>query len=145
VEDIVALLEYAPQYTAPRWRILLHDGGWRALQALKAARGAEMIGVFARARADLGDLETLRGRAALYHSIRGMCRALDPHSGLVEACEWLRGSSDESAPGLGFDVAENLGVGPLLIKNVVPGGPAQRAGIRPGDRITHVQGKAVQG
>lgn len=116
-----------------------------ALETLKAARDARLLDVFARHRARLGDIEELRGHNALFHSIRGMTHVLDPYSGLAEGREWTRGSADDSAPGLGLEIADNHGVGPLLIKNVVPGGPAQRAGLRPGDRITHVQGQAVKG
>ena len=39
---------------------------------------------------------------------------------------------------------EKSGPGPLLIKAVVPGGPAQRAGLQGGDQITRVNDKETQ-
>src|SRR5262249_14207744 len=47
--------------------------------------------------------------------------------------------------GLGFDLMPNGDNGSLLLKEVIPGSPAQRAGLRPGDEITHVDDKPVQG
>jgi carboxyl-terminal processing protease len=45
--------------------------------------------------------------------------------------------------GTGIDLEENNGNGPLRITEVFPGSPAQKAGLRPGDRITAVDGKPV--
>ena len=148
------MAEYGAAWTSPRrwWRAVFErvpprgqQGVFEGLEALKAARDARLFDVLARARARLGDVEELRGHGALFLSIHGMTRVLDPYSGLVEGKEWARGSADDSAPGLGMELVENHGVGPLVVKNVVPGGPAQRGGLRPGDRITHVHGKAVEG
>lgn len=148
VAECSAMLELAEEMSAlvfeqlsPRGQQFVFEG----LETLKAARDARLFEVLTRARTRVGDIEELRGHGALFLSIRGMTRVLDPYSGLVEGKEWTRGSADDSAPGLGLELAENLGVGPLVVKNVVPGGPAQRGGLRPGDRITHVHGKAVQG
>jgi carboxyl-terminal processing protease len=123
----------------------VQQGAIVGLESLKARRDLCLLDVFARHRAAVGDVEELRGHGALFQSIRGMTRVLDPYTGLVDGREWARGSADDSAPGFGLELAENHGVGPLVVKNVVPGGPAQRAGLRPGDRITHVHGKPVHG
>lgn len=143
-----AWLESAEELVST-WFEQLPPTGQRAafqgLEALKAARDLRMLEVFTRCRSRLGDVEELRGHGALFASIRGAVRVLDAYSGLVDGREWTRGSADDSAPGLGIEIADNHGVGPLIIKAVTPGGPGQRAGLRPGDRITHVHGKPVNG
>jgi carboxyl-terminal processing protease len=148
VTHCTELLDFTEEALAQIFEYLPPNGEqyvFLVLETLKATRDNRLLEVFARHRARLGDLEELRGHGALFVSISGMTRALDPYSGLAEGREWTRGSADDSAPGLGLELAENHGVGPLLIKTVVPGGPAQRGGLRPGDRITHVHGRAVQG
>jgi carboxyl-terminal processing protease len=106
----------------------------------------QVIGTFlARTREGIGDPEPLRGPNALLVSCEAMMHLLDPHSGVVREEALRRGIGVDDQQGIGIELAENFGSGPLVIKNVAPGGPAQAAGLRPADAITHVDGKSVQG
>jgi C-terminal peptidase prc len=106
----------------------------------------QVIGTFlARTRESLGDPEPLRGSNALLVSCEAMMRQLDPHSGVVREDGLRKGIGVDDQQGIGIELADNFGTGPLLLKSVAPGGPAQAAGLRPGDEITHLDGKSVQG
>jgi carboxyl-terminal processing protease len=74
-----------------------------------------------------------------------MCRGLDRYSTVVRGEELRKGSGVDQRTGIGLELADNLGAGPLVVKTVFPGGPAQLAGLRPGDEITHLDGKPVRG
>jgi carboxyl-terminal processing protease len=115
----------------------------------RAARAAnadqELLTLMSRWRESLGDPEPLRGNHALLASCRAMMRMLDPYSGIITGEDLRRGNGVDQQDGVGVELADNAGVGPLLIKTVLPGGPAQVAGVRPGDEITHVDGKEVKG
>src|SRR5262249_29169177 len=77
-------------------------------------------------------------------SLRAVLKALDPHSAVVTGDDLRRGVGREDNYGVGVDLEDKVGPGPLFIKNVLPGSPAQKAGIRPGDEITHIDGKPVK-
>jgi C-terminal processing protease CtpA/Prc len=109
----------------------------------KATNDVELLALVVRVRERLGDPEPLKGPAALMASLRAMTRALDPYSGVVSGAELLRGSPEQPDRGGGLEAEGAGGPGPLRVKTVVPGGPAQRAGIRPGDQITHIDVKPV--
>jgi carboxyl-terminal processing protease len=111
----------------------------------KAKTEPELLRVLARARARLGDPEPLRNDGALLVSCRAMARTLDPYSAVVSGEELRRGSGVDQRDGVGIELVDNLGIGPLRIKTVLPGGSAQQAGVRPDDEITHIQGKPVKG
>jgi carboxyl-terminal processing protease len=96
---------------------------------------------------------------------------LDPHSGLVRREEFYNRPTDgrQFGSGLALEGAAALATAawrmpprggfappvaaaggpalvppagtPWVVRTVFPGGPAQRAGVRPGDRITHVNGR----
>lgn len=53
--------------------------------------------------------------------------------------------SPEVAHGLWFGARVKPGVAPLAVTAVQPGGPADKAGLRAGDRIVRVNGKAPEG
>ncbi len=96
------------------------------------------LALLTQTREKLGDPESLRGTAALVASIRAMCKTLDPYTSLITGEELVRVNQEETNWGFGLEFVEYSGNGPLRIKNVLPGSPAQRAGIRPGDLITHI-------
>jgi carboxyl-terminal processing protease len=93
-------------------------------------------------RERIGDAEALKGRDAFLIACQAMARSLDPHSGVVTA-EELRQKIlvEEECDSVGLELND----GSLVVKSVVFGGPAQRAGVRPGDQITHLNGKPALG
>jgi len=98
-----------------------------------------------RVRQALGNRPTLRPQAGLRQAVQGMMKALDPYSKVVDGQELRRSSGDDLNRGIGVELATEEVSGPVRIKTVVLGSPAQRAGIRPGDRISHIDGKPVDG
>jgi carboxyl-terminal processing protease len=109
------------------------------IQAAKT--DSEQVELMRQTRKKLGNVEALKGTNALVVSIRAMCKSLDPYSALMTGEELLVGVRDETTQGFGLECQENTGGGPVQIKSVLPGSPAQKAGLRPGDRITEINGQ----
>jgi carboxyl-terminal processing protease len=95
------------------------------------------LGEIASIRLSLGDPESLRGKRALFASVRGMIRVLDPYCSLVTEEEAMRALFHEENTNFGLAL-DKTKTRPLVIGAVAPGGPAQKAGLRPGDVITHI-------
>jgi len=113
---------------------------------LKTATSDEAIQkVLVQAREPLGNGQSLKDHEVLLASCRAMLRHLDPYSDVLLEAERKNVPWGDQPAGLGFELRENVGVGPLLIHRVLPGTPAQRAGLRPGDEITQVDKKALKG
>jgi C-terminal processing protease CtpA/Prc len=108
----------------------------------KAPSDDDVLAAVAAARLDLGDPASLRDKDALLVSVRAMSRLLDSHSSVLTEAEVRRINHPDAGQGVGLDATE-APAGGLVVTAVVPGGPAQRAGIRPGDRISHVNGEAA--
>ena len=105
---------------------------------------ADLVLLLTQVRERLGPQETLQGNKAILASCRAMLRVLDPYCALVQGDDLRRSRGLSPNFGVGVELEENLGAGPLRIKAVMPGGPAQKAGLRGGDWITHVDGKEVK-
>jgi carboxyl-terminal processing protease len=103
----------------------------------------QAVDLAAAIRQKLGDREELKRQAGLRVSIEALLRLLDPYSMLVDSRELRRSAGEESQCGFGIEIDPGDVTGPLRIKAVLLGGPAQRGGLRPGDRITHIDGKKV--
>ena len=79
------------------------------------------------------------------NAIRGMVGELDPHSMFMNADEFeeLKIATEGNYSGIGVEVA--LDAGAIVVISPIDESPAARAGIRAGDRIIAVDGKAVDG
>ena len=117
-----------------------------ALSAVDSATYRELdtfMNVFERVRADyvheVTDADLIKG------AIDGMLASLDPHSSYVDASDFdnLRAQTDGNYGGLGLTVSMEDGA----VKVIAPteDTPADRAGLKAGDFITHLDGKLIYG
>ncbi len=110
------------------------------------------------ARERLGDHEELRDQKAIRASLNLLSTVLDPFSGLPPPDHRSDSRIDTQGVGLEFEwmppprerqIGDELveqpaspkaerPFGPMRVSDVLPGGPAQRADIRPGDVLTHI-------
>lgn len=99
--------------------------------------------VFERVRADY--VEKVTDEQLIEAAINGMLQALDPHSSYLnqKAFQDMQVQTRGEFGGLGIEVTMENG----LVKVVSPidETPAARAGIKPGDLITHLDGEQVLG
>jgi carboxyl-terminal processing protease len=99
--------------------------------------------VFEKVRSDYVDAVT--DDTLIEGAINGMLTSLDPHSNYLNAKNFtdMKVQTRGEFGGLGIEVSMEGG----LIKVVSPidDTPAARAGLKPGDFITHLDGTAVQG
>jgi carboxyl-terminal processing protease len=108
--------------------------------ALKRQQRLELI---IRIRESLGDLPQLHGSKALEVSLRAMSSLLDPYCQLVALNEEHQAPFDRTRSPFGLDWVAQPGLGALVISKVEPGSPAQKNGLRPGDRITQINGRTA--
>ncbi|MEX2644375.1 MAG: S41 family peptidase [Acetobacterales bacterium] len=99
--------------------------------------------VFERVRVEY--VEEAADKKLIEAAINGMLTDLDPHSSYLDADSFkeMQVQTRGEFGGLGIEVTMENG----LVKVVSPidGTPAERAGIQPGDLITHLEGEPVTG
>lgn len=78
-------------------------------------------------------------------ALQGMVAALDPHSAYLAAQDFaiFQGDTEGRFGGIGVEV--DFEDGRVTVIAPVEGSPADRAGIRPGDRIVAIDGQPVRG
>jgi carboxyl-terminal processing protease len=83
---------------------------------------------------------------AVYGAIDGMLRTLDPHSKFFDPRAFKQLREDQSGvyAGLGISVRSMLGR-VTVVQPPFPDSPAEKAGLRVGDAITHVDGASTDG
>jgi carboxyl-terminal processing protease len=111
----------------------------------KAETEGDIRQLLAVARQRLGEREGLKGTDAALVSVRALLATLDPYSAVVSAEETVRSPTELLETGVGLELVDNVGTGPVVVKTVVPGSPAQRAGMRPGDQIIALNGRKTEG
>jgi carboxyl-terminal processing protease len=101
------------------------------------------MGVFERVRANYVD--KVDDHTLIKGAIDGMLASLDPHSSYLEASDFqqLRTTTEGNYGGLGLSVTQEDGT----VKVIAPteDTPADRAGIKAGDYITHLDGELLYG
>ncbi len=82
---------------------------------------------------------------AIYGALSGMLRTLDPHSRFFTPEEFRQLQEQQSGTysGLGITVTSRFGR-LTIVSPPFPGAPAEKAGLRVGDVITHVDGEALR-
>ena len=107
-------------------------------------RDAELLSeVLDRIRADY--VERTDDHELMASAIRGMVGDLDPHSEFMDAGEFeeLKIATEGNYSGIGVEVT--LEAGAIVVITPIDDSPAARAGMRAGDRIVAVEGRAVEG
>jgi carboxyl-terminal processing protease len=103
----------------------------------------KFMSVYERVKASY--VEPVDDHTLIKGAIDGMLAALDPHSSYVEASDFdqLKSTTDGNYGGLGISVSIEDGA----VKVIAPteDTPAWRAGVKPGDYITHINGELVYG
>ncbi|QKS01262.1 S41 family peptidase [Sphingomonas sp. CL5.1] len=103
----------------------------------------KFLDVYNRVKADYVDKVT--DEQLIRGAIDGMLASLDPHSSYVDGRDFdnLKIQTEGNYGGLGLSVTMEDGA----VKVIAPqeDTPAQKAGIKPGDYITHIDGKLLYG
>ncbi len=127
----------------------LASGGWLMERGIRGSRGsaagAQLFGEV-MARVSTLYVDSLSDAQLYDKAVSGLLDELhDPHSVLLTA-DRLR-SLNESTTGryAGVGIQMDLREGWITVVAPLPGGPAERAGIRTGDRIVEVEGKSTSG
>jgi carboxyl-terminal processing protease len=99
--------------------------------------------VFERVRADY--VEEVSDQQLIEYAIQGMLSTLDPHSSYLNAESFgdMRVQTKGEFGGLGIEVTMENGF--VKVVSPIDDTPAHRAGVKPGDFITHIDGEAILG
>jgi carboxyl-terminal processing protease len=131
--------------------------GWSQLRLLgvspAAAEGSDsqqnyrFLSLFSNvmARVESDYVEPVSGRTLVENAMNGMLTGLDPHSSYMNEQEWREMESETSGHfgGIGLELTDKGGL--LQVVSPIDGTPAAEAGIKPGDLITAVNGKSIEG
>lgn len=99
--------------------------------------------VFERVRAEY--VEPVTDRDVIENAINGMLQGLDPHSSYMNPRSFrdMQVQTRGEFGGLGIEVTQENGY--VKVISPIDDTPAFRAGIKPGDLITHLNGQSTQG
>ena len=86
----------------------------------------------------------VRPEQLIYGAIGGMVATLDPHSEFLDPAQYREFLSDSEGRFAGIGVEIAVRDGWLTVLSVFRGGPAERAGLRPGDRFVTLDGRPAR-
>jgi carboxyl-terminal processing protease len=109
----------------------------------KAKTDKDLTALFRRVRQESGHGKDYNADMLL--CFEAVVASLDPYTKIVDGSDQQTASPLQAeSDGFGLTIAPHHITNALRITVVLPGGPAQRAGLRPGDTITHLNGRAVK-
>jgi carboxyl-terminal processing protease len=125
--------------TAPSIQAWAQDGGRAETYRLLNLFGD----VFERVRAEY--VEPVNDREVIEAAINGMLQGLDPHSSYMNPRNFrdMQVQTRGEFGGLGIEVTQENGY--VKVISPIDDTPAARAGVKPGDLITHLNGQSTQG
>ncbi|MBC9210168.1 S41 family peptidase [Roseomonas aerophila] len=99
--------------------------------------------IFERVKAEY--VEPVNDREVIESAINGMLQGLDPHSSYMNARSFrdMQVQTRGEFGGLGIEVSQEGGY--VKVISPIDDTPAAKAGVKPGDLITHINGNSVQG
>ena len=117
--------------------------GLAQVDARAGPQFAKLMAVYQRIKASY--VEPVSDDVLIKGAIDGMLGALDPHSAYLDGQDLQRLETmiDGNYSGLGLSVV--LDDGAVKIISPFKGSPADRAGLKAGDFITHLDGKLIYG
>jgi carboxyl-terminal processing protease len=117
--------------------------GLAAVDAQSGPEFGKLVAIYQRIKSSY--VEPVDDDKLLKGAIDGMLASLDPHSSYLDARDFenLRTQTDGAYGGLGLSVTLDDGA----VKVIAPTreGPADKAGLKAGDFITHLDGKLIYG
>jgi len=120
--------------------------GPRMVGAEQTGSPFQNLSIFTRVLAHLetGYVEEIDQDEVIRGAIRGMAESLDPHTVYLDPAEYAQLTSDTQGRFAGIGVEISVRDGWLIVLSVFEGGPADRAGLLPGDRFLHIEGRPAR-
>lgn len=117
--------------------------GLAAVEGRAAPQFGKLFATYQRIKASY--VEEVDDEVLVRGAINGMLAALDPHSTYLDgaALERLETMIDGNYSGLGLSVTSDDGA--VKVISPLRGSPAEKAGLKAGDYITHLDGKLIYG
>ena len=107
----------------------------------------ELLNLFGEVmeRAKMSYVEEIDDKQLIESAINGMLVSLDPHSSYLDAqsFKYMNEQTKGKFGGLGIEVTMEQGV--VKVVSPIDDTPAAKAGIKPGDYITNIDGEQVMG
>lgn len=92
-----------------------------------------------------GYIDSVDDDKLIEDAIRGMLKELDPHSVYLSAEDLRKANETLMGSFEGIGVQFNIINDTIVIVSPVPGGPSEKVGIMPGDKIVTIEGEGVTG
>ncbi len=90
-------------------------------------------------------VDSLNKDSLYIDAVNGILSHLDPHTVYIPANQVIQSNEILEGTGKGIGIEYFFLKDSMLITNVAPGSPAQKSGVKIGDRILKVNGKAISG
>ena len=107
----------------------------------------ELLNLFGEVmeRAKVSYVEDVSDKKLIESAINGMLSSLDPHSSFLDdqSFKYMSEQTKGKFGGLGIEVTMENGV--VKVVSPIDDTPASKAGLKPGDYITNIDGEAVMG